>query len=141
MFHTRVVRDDTTGLDLEELLNPEEQQRFRKLCLDTSPEELTQLPEVVEMHLEQIRDNQGANTDVETAEAIGSALLGLLAHTPAVDFTAEARSLIRGAVEYFLLADDAAGDLDEVLGFDDDARVVNSMLQRIGHTDHLIELS
>ncbi|MEM9135560.1 MAG: hypothetical protein AAGE88_24730 [Actinomycetota bacterium] len=133
--------DDTPGLDLEELLNPEEQQRFRKLCLDTSPEELTQLPDVVELHLDQIRENQGANTDVETAEAIGKALLGLLAGTPAVDFTTEERSLIRGAVEYFLLADDAAGDLDEVLGLDDDARVVNSVLQRIGRTDHLIELN
>ncbi len=135
------MRDDSTGLDLEDLLNPDEQHRFRNLCLDTSPEELTQLPAVVELHLDQIRENQGANTDVETAEAIGKALLGLLGETAAVDFTADERSLVRGAVEYFLLADDAAGDLDEVLGFDDDARVVNSVLHRIGRTDHLIELS
>ena len=43
--------------------------------------------------------------------------------------------------EYFLLADDASDDLDDVFGFDDDARVVNSMLDRIGRPQHRIELS
>ncbi len=73
------------------------------------------------------------------AEAIGSSLTRLL--TDGTNFNAEQRSLIRGAVEYFLLADDASGDLDDVFGFDDDARVLNSMLERIGKTEYRIKLA
>ncbi|MEL7155518.1 MAG: hypothetical protein AAFN30_02850 [Actinomycetota bacterium] len=130
--------DDNPNFDLEDLLNPDEQHRFRKLCLPTSVEELAQLPAVVELHLDQVRQVRMANTDVETADAIGAALLALLREQNGFDD--EQRALIRGAVEYFLLADDAAGDLDDVLGFDDDARVVNSMLTRIGLPQYRIEL-
>ena len=126
---------------MEYLLNPEEQDRFRRLCLPTSAEELTALTEVVELHLEHI-SNEGAdnaNADLETAEKISRSLLGLL--TAGIAFDEEHRALIRGAVEYFLMVDDASGDLDDVLGFDDDARVVNSMLARIGQPGFRVELA
>lgn len=132
------MSDDNQTFNLEDLLNPDEQQQFRKLCLPTSVEELSQLPAVVELHLSQIREVGGANTDMETAEAIGSSLLTLLAED--AEFTGDERALIRGAVEYFLLAEDASGDLDDVLGFDDDARVLNSVLTRIGRADYRVEL-
>ena len=130
---------DDPIIDLEDLLNPDEQRQFRQLCLETSAEELAQLVSVVELHLEHIRAYEGPNADVETAEAIGSSLTKLLAEdTP---FDADQRSLIRGAVEYFLLADDASGDLDDVFGFDDDARVLNSVLDRIDKTQYRVELT
>ena len=132
------MTDDNPTFDIEDLLNPDEQHRFRKLCLPTSVDDLRQLPAVVELHLDQIRQDRMANTDVETAEAIGASLLSLLGED--TTFDDEQRALIRGAVEYFLLADDAAGDLEDVLGFDDDARVVNSMLARIGRPQYRIEL-
>ena len=130
---------DEPIIDLEELLNPEEQHQFRRLCLETSDDELSQLTSVVELHLDQIRYHDGPNADVETAEAIGSSLTALL--TSGSTFDAGERALIRGAVEYFLLAEDASGDLDNVLGFDDDARVLNSMLDRIKKTQYRVDLA
>ena len=136
--HTHGVSGEETRLDLEDLLNPDEQQRFRRLCLETSADELLQLTAVVELHLSQIEEVESATADKETAKRIATSLDGLI--TSGDDFDASERSLIRGAVEYFLLADDASGDLDDALGFDDDARVLNSVLDRIGRPQYRVEL-
>ena len=125
-------------LDLEDLLNPDEQRRFRRLCIDTSAEELAQLGDVIALHLDQVRDNAGPMTDVETAEMVADTILKVL--TQAQEFDQEQRALVRGAAEYFVLNDDASDDLDDVLGFDDDARVLNSVLDRIDQPDLKIEL-
>ncbi|MGH1493424.1 MAG: hypothetical protein ACRBK7_29180 [Acidimicrobiales bacterium] len=125
-------------MDLQDLLHPDEQRRFRRLCIATSAEDLRQLALVIEMHLDHIRENAGAATDVETAEMIGESLTKLLASD--IEFDDDARAQVRGAVEYFLLTDDAAGDMDDVLGFDDDARVVNTVLERIGHPEFSVRL-
>jgi len=133
---------DTTAahlqLDLEDLLNPDEQRRFRRLCIDTSPEELEQVSEIIELHLEQVRANAGPLTDVETAELVAEAILKVL--TLAHELDREHRALVRGAAEYFVLNDDASADLDDVLGFDDDARVLNSVLDRIQKPDLKVQL-
>ncbi|MEM9656513.1 MAG: hypothetical protein AAGA65_30840, partial [Actinomycetota bacterium] len=120
------------SLNLDDLLHPDEQRQFRRLCIETSAEDLAQLPEVVAMHLDHIKNNAESATDVETAEMIAVSFQGLLSSD--ADFDAEDRAQIRGAVEYFLLTDDAAGDMDDALGFDDDARVLNAVLRRIGRT-------
>lgn len=134
-----LVVSDESRLDLDDLLHPDEQQRFRRLCLETSEDELGQLTEVVELHLQQLDQTAGPVTDTETAQRIASSITSLL--TSGDRFGPEERALIRGAVEYFLLADDAAGDLDDALGFDDDARVLNAMLDRIGRPQFRVELS
>jgi uncharacterized membrane protein YkvA (DUF1232 family) len=125
-------------LNLDDLLHPDEQRQFRRLCLATSAEELSQLTEVVAMHLDHIKNNAGSATDVETAEMIAASLQRLIESN--VAFDDDARAQIRGAVEYFLLTDDAAGDMDDALGFDDDARVVNAMLRRIDQPEFMVEL-
>jgi hypothetical protein len=132
------VPGDEPIFDLEDLLNPDEQARFRRLCLDTAADELAQLAGVVELHLEHIRNHDNPSTDVETAERIAASLMALLSSDGAFD--AGDRALIRGAVEYYLLADDASGDLDDNLGFDDDARVLNSVLRRINRPDLVVKL-
>lgn len=129
---------DEPILDLEYLLNPEEQDQFRRLCLPTTAEELAALPELVELHLTQLEAEAGPNADLEMAQAIGRTLITLLGASLPLDDSQ--RALVRGAVEYFLMVDDASGDLDDVLGFDDDARVVNSVLDRIGQPELKIEL-
>ncbi len=133
-----IVSDDRP-LDLESLLNPDEQHRFRRLCLETSAEELAQLGEVVTLHLDQLREAATPVADLDAANRIGAALASLLdgGHS----FDGEQRALIRGAVEYFLLADDASDDLGDALGFDDDARVVNSVLDRIGLPQYRVDLT
>jgi uncharacterized membrane protein YkvA (DUF1232 family) len=130
-------RHDST-IDLHDLLHPDEQRRFRRLCLATSADELYQLINVIELHLQQINMAAVATTDVETAEMIADSLTRLIRSDNAFDD--DARAQIRGAVEYFLLADDAVGDLEDVVGFDDDARVVNTVLERIGHPEFAIDL-
>lgn len=126
-------------IDLHDLLRPDEQRRFRRLCLDTSQDELEQLIDVVDLHLEHIRRDAGPATDVETAELIGDSLTKLLRSE--LEFDDSARSQIRGSVEYFLLTDDASGDMEDALGFDDDARVLNAVLDRIGHPEFAVDLS
>ncbi len=126
------------GLDLEDLLNPHEQRRFRRLCIETSAEELEQLTEVVELHLDQVKANAKPLTDVETAELVAEAIQKVLAFTP--DFDDRQRAMVRGAVEYFVLNEDASDDLSDALGFDDDARVLNSVLDRIGRSHLKVEL-
>jgi uncharacterized membrane protein YkvA (DUF1232 family) len=125
-------------MDMHDLLHPDEQRTFRRLCIATSADELQQLADVVEMHLVHIHQNAQPMTDVETADMIGDALAKLVRSN--IEFDDEARSQIRGAVEYFLLTEDAAGDLDDVLGFDDDARVLNAVLERIGHSEFAVKL-
>jgi hypothetical protein len=129
---------DERALDLEDLLNPDEQRRFRRLCITTTPEELDDLASVIELHVDQVAANAGPATDTDTAELIGRALRDLL--TSGLDFDDDQRSQIRGAIEYFVMTDDASSDLDDVLGFDDDARVLNAMLSRIGHPEYVVEL-
>lgn len=133
-----MAEGEEPSMDLQDLLHPDEQRRFRRLCIATSAEELVQLGQVIEMHLDHIHQNAQPSTDVETADMIGDSLRKLL--DSGIAFDDEARAQIRGAVEYFLLMDDAAGDLEDVLGFDDDARVVNTVLDRIGHPEFAVKL-
>ncbi len=131
--------DDGLALDLEDLLNPDEQRRFRRLCIETSESELEQMGEVVDLHLVQIREAATATTDVETAELVAEAIRKLLSFTD--QFDGSERAMVRGAVEYFILNDDASDDLDDALGFDDDARVLNSVLDRIGRSELRVNLA
>jgi len=126
-------------LDLEDLLNPDEQRRFRRLCIETSAEELGQLGEVIELHLEQIAANASSVTDVETAELVAESACKVLSF--ADQFSSQERAMVRGAIEYFALNDDASDDLDDALGFDDDARVLNSVLDRIGRAELKVDVS
>ncbi len=128
--------ESAPAIDLDELLHPEEQSRFRRLCLETSSAELAELAGVVQLHVDQVRDVADHRADVETADRIASVLIKVLTGTKG--FAPDERALLRGAVEYFLLTEDADGDLTDVLGFDDDVRVVNSVLDRIEQSEHRI---
>jgi hypothetical protein len=130
--------DIAPELDVDELLNPGQQQRFRRLCLPTTAAELAELGATVAMHLEQVKAAAGPRTDLEMAEQVASSLQVLLGSDQR--FGPQDRALVRGAVEYFLLVDDADSDLHASLGFDDDARVLNSVLDHIGRRDLRIEL-
>jgi hypothetical protein len=141
VFHTEPMttgREPELDLDLEDLLNPDEQRQFRRLCLETSAEELAELASVIDLHVEQVEANAGPATDIDAARLIGDSLGRLL--RSGLDFGDGERAQIRGAIEYFVMTEDASSDLEDVLGFDDDARVVNAMLGRIGHPEFAVEL-
>lgn len=114
-------------------LSAEERTRFERLCIDTTSSQLVELAGVVEMHLDQVREQAIEATDVPTAERIGAVLLTLLAAP--TGYAPDERALLRGAVEYFLLADDASGDIVSPTGFDDDQAVVNTVLIELERPD------
>ena len=95
-------------MDLEDLLNPEEQRQFRRLCIATSVEELDEQASVVELHVEQVKEMAEPATDVDTAVLIGDALGRLLGSGLAFDD--DQRAQIRGAIEYFVMAESPAGE-------------------------------
>jgi len=47
----------------------------------------------------------------------------------------DARLLIQAAIRYFVLNEDAEGDMDSLVGFDDDAQVFNVVVETLGHED------
>ncbi len=131
------------AIDLDDLLHPDEQRRFRALCLETSAAELAELVEQVPAHLDQMRAMASHVTDLETAARLSEALVSLIGDGTGPDgagFDAEERSLIRGAVEYFILLDDTDDDLSNPIGFDDDVRVFNSVLDRIDRPHRKLEI-
>ena len=77
--------------------------------------------------------------DVRLAGRIADAcelLLGALADAP----TERQLRLAHVAVRYFVLEDDVEGDLTSVVGFDDDAEVVNVVLRELGFESWCVEL-
>lgn len=120
----------TNPLDLEQLLEPEAYAQFGRLCLPTSALELKEVAGVVEHHAEYIHEAASNRTDLEMADRISAVFAVLFENSES--YSDEHRALIRGAAEYFVLVDDADGDLDDPLGFDDDARILNTVLGRLG---------
>jgi hypothetical protein len=71
--------------------------------------------------------------DVALAQNLVAALRSLI--SAAADLDADQRALLRGAVEYFLLTQDADNDLTSVDGLKDDARVINHVCTELGRDD------
>ena len=72
---------------------------------------------------------------VELAEA-SEALLNRFPDEESED----SRLLIQAAVRYFVLNEDAEGDMDSLVGFDDDALVFNAVVEELGHADLVVDL-
>ena len=116
------------------LLHPGEIDRFTSLCFATDREELKGLRLRVLAYIASLVRLADADPriDVETARLIASTLAHVL--DDPVDLDEIDRALLRGATEYFLLTDDDGGDL-KPLGFDDDRRVLNRVLEAMGRFD------
>lgn len=87
--------------------------------------ELADLKEVLSLYLKQVRRLQEENEfiDIELVERIGQAVRAMLALYPKQG--SAARAAIVGAFRYFIIEEDEEGDLESIVGFDDDAEVVN----------------
>ena len=72
--------------------------------------------------------------DIGLAKKIADQCLNLLNDID-VDTPKETRQLIQAAIRYFLLDDDADSDKESLIGFDDDARVVELVAREIGRED------
>jgi hypothetical protein len=127
-------------LVLEGILHPGEVDRFVAVARPTSPTELPVLRQRVLAHLERVEAlaERQPRVDIDTARRIADALVRLCEEAQGVDD--QLRALLRGAVEYFALEGDELGDTTDVLGFDDDARVVNAVTAALGRDDLRIAL-
>ena len=115
-------------------------QVFERLVAETQPMHLVTLAGDVDAHLEEIRVAAKRNEllPVDLAEEIAGKLQGLLRGLG--ELPAEQQRLVIGAARYFVSTQDVNPDTETVLGLDDDASVLNYVLETIGRTDLLIDL-
>jgi len=76
--------------------------------------------------------------DMELAARIGDGCLALLGGWE--DLPESHRRLVQGACFYFAESDDDEDDFESVIGFEDDAEVLNHVASRLGRDDLIIEL-
>ena len=88
--------------------------------------------------IEQAATNRG-DLDVHLADCISRSCMTLLNEEwdRAEDF---GKRLIQAACHYFVESDDEDGDLDSVYGFDDDAELVNEILELLNRQDLTIQI-
>ncbi|HOT29648.1 MAG TPA: hypothetical protein PLU72_15845 [Candidatus Ozemobacteraceae bacterium] len=102
-----------------------------KLAQPVPEEHLEELREAMRLHLQSAERHLGPaplNLPLirRMTEALDTALnaYGSLSETQ--------RALLVGAIRYFVENEDAANDLDDPFGFDDDLAVINAVLLEIG---------
>lgn len=122
-------------LVLEGILHPGEVDRFVAGALETSAGELADLSQRVRSHLAAIEAvaARRAVVDVDTAREVAAALDALLGIGDRL--SAPQRALVRGAAEYFIQDDDELSDTHDIVGFDDDARIVSAVADALGRND------
>lgn len=113
---------------------------FRSLCRDIGVEQVDEVRGEVERCLVALRERapERPNLNLPLAEEIAARCFLLLDHFERCD--AEKRRLIMGAISYFVVDGDGAEDDSFATGFDDDAKVVNYVLQQVGIEDQFIDL-
>ncbi len=123
---------------VQEILHPDEMNAFAAACLPTEPTDLAGLRLRTQAYLAWARTEaqRRYTVDLDTAATIAKTLTMLLDEPDQYDV--EQRALLRGAVVYFIQADDPANDLTDAIGFDDDVRVLNAVLDALGRRDLLI---
>jgi len=112
---------------------------FKQLCREISPEEIPQLRTEVDTCLEELRTEAQQNelVNLQLAEEIAERCRFLLERYE--QFGASQRKLIIGAVCYFAVEKDPFSDSSFASGMDDDAKVMNYVLQQIGVEDRYID--
>lgn len=111
---------------------------FLGLCQDLPATELAALKGMVRAHYESLLETQRKNEliAVDLAQALCERLETLLAMAHLLD--PGARSQIVGAARYFVSTDDEKPDDDSCTGLDDDVKVFNHVVRRLGRPDLVI---
>jgi len=121
-------------------LEPRLDRVFAPMCNAVPLAQVKLLKGEVANHMQAIWQalRQNEFLDVTLAERIATVLLRLLGEYG--EHTVSNQSLIIGATRYFIKDHDAESDLSSLLGFDDDVRVLNYVLESIGKNDLRIDL-
>jgi uncharacterized membrane protein YkvA (DUF1232 family) len=129
-----------SSLHIDRIVHPGERDRFIAMCTDATASDLHAMGPEIDRYEEHARtmSDAGRLVDVETAAAVAASLRHMLAATS--DYTPSQRALLRGAIAYFVQDDDDELDLDSVIGFDDDARIVSAVAEALGRPDLTIDI-
>lgn len=119
---------------------PRAKSHFRKLCEALPPHTVPQLRDELNGYYEGILKDADSHPLVNTAiirELFdrASLLLDRYPHLPE-----RQRSLVVGALRYFVSNDDSLSDLEFASGFHDDAEVMNYVLEELGLEDEAIDI-
>jgi uncharacterized membrane protein YkvA (DUF1232 family) len=113
---------------------------FLPLCQELPEGEVEMVKREISDYLHQVRTRitQNEFLDLSMAAQISTLLHFLLDRYPT--YTREQKALIIGAARYFIKEDDAEHDVHSLLGLDDDAMVLNFVLDATNHADKKIAL-
>ena len=113
---------------------------LENLSEDLNQTELAGLVSMLDDYLKEIKSALATNEfiNVELGQIIWHRCHDLVSHYTELD--SAGRSAVVGAVRYFIESEDAEDDLDSVIGLEDDAQVVNYVIQQTGLDIPLIDL-
>lgn len=108
------------------------------------PKSVTWLRSYVQAYLYEVRDvwesRRYLDMDFELAQRCGEACQKLLDVFENTESEGELR-LLHAACRYFVLADDEEQDFESMLGYDDDAIVINVVAKILGRPECVISLN
>ena len=121
-------------------LNADIEPVFRQYCEDIPQEQISELKNKVTYHLELVRAELQPNEfiDIDLAEQIAQRIFQLLDQYATCP--ENKRRLIVGTARYFIQKQDVQADLTSIIGFDDDAAVLNYVLTELGKQDLKVSL-
>ena len=134
MDYKRAISDNLST-DLYRLVEPK---------LAEAPRSVPELERWVRSYAAHIEAAAASNNfpdmDLELGRACGAACLALLeAAGPRPDD--DALRVLNAACRYFAASNDDEDDLESLVGFDDDAMVINACARVLGHEDVVIPLT
>ena len=108
---------------------------FEDLCRTFPPDSIPELRKGLDATLEHLSRLQDAylGPHLETAQAIAERLYLLIDKHQS--YPSEKLPLIVGAIRYFIIGEDSVPDHKPIVGFDDDVKVLNYVLDQLGLTD------
>lgn len=114
---------------------------FARLSEALSVEAVSEFPTYIDQRLAELEDAAGHNyrINIKLAAQIAERCNFLVSVYEAQQ--ERGRALIVGAVRYFAIGEDAVSENGFASGLDDDAKVVNHVLEEIGIHDRFIDLS
>jgi len=122
------------------MLDPFIDRIFAPLCEDITVSQIVDLNKQIIDYLNSIKNALRSNEflDLCLAEKIADTLTKILGDNS--NLPEDKLKLVVGAARYFVRVQDAQGDFDSILGFDDDVTVLNYVLKEIGRDDLKVDL-
>lgn len=115
--------------------DPQVRQRFNNLCKVLSQQQIEAIKESISQKVEKLSAAEGMliGPNIRVAVKLGEVSQALLERYSALDEASQA--LVAGAVCYFLAELDLTPDATPIIGFDDDVRILNHVLEQVGLSD------